>query len=325
MKFSSSFLAAAACVCWAAAPLFSAETVTIAGFFDCTFYDDGESGIDGTKSMSNWTSEQKAAMGRALTTWADTVVNTPGRNLKVGLFWGQYDNPNVLGSAGSPWLYDPDSPAEKEQVFTLVESVWRNNETISYDNTYDFVVNFSKDWIDNFYFGADPTGITSSQLDFESIVLHEVGHAMGITSTTNYDNSQVSFFHQNDTVYYTTFDSLLLNAKGESVVDLAAKSGTASGFTLGETLSLSGTELLAYNPNSWEPGSSIAHVDAQSDPMALMQPSISRNTIRREMTASELQLMSRMNWVIASIPEPATATLSLLGLAALMMRRRRAA
>lgn len=118
---------------------------------------------------------------------------------------------------------------------------------------------------------------------------------------------------------YTKYDSLLTNREGQSLVEKAGNGNTA--FTLGETLSLDGTNLTAYNPSSWQQGSSMAHIDSASDPDALMQYSILPDTYHRTLTDGELQLMRSMGWNM--VPEPCSSALSLLGLAVLTLRRRR--
>ena len=166
---------------------------------------------------------------------------------------------------------------------------------------------------------AEHTG----KYDFQSILTHEIGHAAGFLSlATQTGTFQVQSGNASaaySTMLYTRYDSLLTNQEGQSIVNKAGNGNTA--FTLGETLSLGDTGLTAYNPATWQQGSSMAHIDSASDPDALMQYSISPDTYHRTLTDGEMELMRSMGWKM--VPEPGTSTLSLLGLAVLALRRRR--
>ncbi len=328
MKFSARFLASLVLFSLTLAPLSAAETVTY-GIFDCTFHNAGDSSSDYSSAL-DWTDEHKAALERALNSWASLIVNEPGRQLTVGLFWGDYgEGSTTLGSAGSSWSISYNySTKGSTQVYTDVESVWMNGSTAT-SGSYDIIINFNYRYADQFYYGEEANIDIGNLLDFQSVVMHEIAHTMGFTSTARADGTFLTYtnkFTGNDFVIYTGLDALMLNEDGEDIVTIAADNltttGTATGFTTGETISLSGSTLDIYNPDPWQEGSSMAHVTEESDPDALMIYEIGVNTFRREMTDAELKVMSLLGWTV--VPEPATATLSLLGLTALLLRRRRA-
>lgn len=94
---------------------------------------------------------------------------------------------------------------------------------------------------------------------FQSILTHEIGHAAGFLSlATQTGTFQVQSGNASaaySTMLYTRYDSLLTNQEGQSIVNKAGNGNTA--FTLGETLSLGDTGLTAYNPATWQQGSSM--------------------------------------------------------------------
>lgn len=258
---------------------------------------------------------------RALTIWDSLINSAPGRTLTVGFTWYNGASSSTLASASSSYQYYPSSGPQ--QVSTWAESVWRDGNTQTNDNGYDIYIQCNTSYVDAFYYGAalptNPTG----KYDFQSILMHEVGHTVGFSSlATETGSFQVKSGNASatyNTMLYTKYDSLLTNNEGRSLVEKAGNGNTA--FILGETLSLDGTDLTAYNPSTWKEGSSIAHIDSASDPDALMQYSISSDTYHRTLTDGEIHLMRSMGWNM--VPEPCTSALSLLGLAVLTLRRRR--
>ncbi len=336
MKLIPHLLSAVTSLPLAVSPLFAADTITLAGIFDCVFYNAGESwsSTNGGSyaSQISWTDEHKASMKRALTSWANTLTNDPGRNLTVGLFWGDYGTGSqTLGSASSSWhIGYTSNTVGNLQVYTDAESVWKTGSVTRRDDSYDIIINFNYSYADSFYYGADTDVNIGTQYDFQSVVMHEVAHALGVTSTSQADGTFRTFTNaitNDDVLIFTAFDALMTNAAGNKVVDVATanltETGTATGFAAGDTITLSGSPLTVYNPNPWQEGSSMSHVEGEKD--ALMSYAIANNTFHRSMTASELQLMQSMGWEVnpSLIPEPTSTTLTLLGLAALTLRRRR--
>ncbi len=296
------------------------QTASIGSTFSCTFLDSGDQGFFDSSSTHTWDQGQIDAAMRALTTWDSLINSTPGRTLTVGLTWYDGANSSTLASAYSPYFYYQSNGPQ--QVSTLVESVWRDGSTRTATG-YDIYIQCNTSHLNSLYYEAALSAEHTGKYDFQSILTHEVGHAAGFLSlATQTGTFQVQSGNASaaySTMLYTRYDSLLTNQEGQSIVNKAGNGNTA--FTLGETLSLGDTGLTAYNPATWQQGSSMAHIDSASDPDALMQYSISPDTYHRTLTDGEMELMRSMGWKM--VPEPGTSTLSLLGLAVLALRRRR--
>lgn len=296
------------------------QTASIGSTFSCTFLDSGDQGFFDSSSTHTWNQDQIDAALRALTTWDSLITSTPGRTLTVGLTW--YDGPNssTLASAYSPYLYYRFNAPQ--QVSTLAESVWRDGST-SAGTGYDIYIQCNTSHLNSLYYEAALPAEYTGKYDFQSILTHEVGHAVGFlslaTQTGTFQVQSGSTPAAYSTMLYTRYDSLLTNQEGQSIVEKAGNGNTA--FTPGETLALGDTRLTAYNPSIWQQGSSMAHIDSVSDPDALMQYAISPDTYHRTLTDGEMELMRSMGWNM--VPEPGTSALALLGLAALTLRRRR--
>lgn len=306
---------------------FALQTVTVGSTFSCDFLDQGDTHF-GETSTATWTQDQIDAAVRALSTWDSLIANTPGRTLTVGLSWYNESN-NTLANASSPFRYYYTNNAQ--QVSTFAEDIWKNGNNAggSPSSHYDIVIHCNTYQANQFYFGADILPSSINQYDFQSILTHEVGHAVGFlslaTETGSFRTENVTDSNNRSysTMLYTAYDKLMTNKEGQKLVNLASANPNTAVFQLGDTVALDGTELTVYNPATWQNGSSMAHIDSESDPDALMQYSISKDTYRRTLTDGEIQLMSAMGWNM--VPEPSTVTLSLFALGMLVGRRRRSA
>ena len=146
----------------------------------------------------------------------------------------------------------------------------------------------------------------TSSWDFYTTLLHEMSHGMGF-----YSFGSESGWGSN----FTAYDALMN-------IDHA---DYAPGMTI--TIGSPDLGLEVYNPEEWVGGSSVGHLSVISDPDAVMSAYLVNGVQKSGFSEAEIALMRQMGWDLTTqtIPEPTTATLSLLGLGALLLRRRRVA
>lgn len=175
--------------------------------------------------------------------------------------------------------------------------------------------NFGYDWAIN----TNPTG---GQVDFRSVALHELTHALGFLSFIESDGA--SSFGSN---VYSKFDSFLKDsATGGTLLinpSTFAFQGTVGNlvdnvyFTGANAVSVYGTGVPLYTPASFADGSSLSHWDdiaGLSD--KVMSYSINPGEVNRAWSALEVAALTDLGYTFA-VPEPADAALIVAAVAAL--------
>ncbi len=188
----------------------------------------------------------------------------------------------------------------------------------------DITINFNSNFA--FYFG-ETAGLTEltlggvNAMDFNTVLLHEMAHGIGFMST--------QFSGIDGSPQGPTINSMPIYVDGKLVTYVtpwdALMELDAEAYKPGDQITLAGvTDSEVFNPIIWQSGSSMSHLTKESDPTAVMKPSIDYGEYYREFSAMELQVYEAMGWNFGYIiPEPSTATLSLVALAGLLARRRR--
>lgn len=246
--------------------------------FHITLLGNGDGPADwmGTR---DWSDDQIAAVTTTLNIWDDTFRNTASRKIEATISWGALEEGVLAGSFSNYVEYD----GENYNAATSTEVIWKEGEDVVLEEgEMDFRLQF------NPVYGFS-TGNTTPQnaTDFISVLLHEIGHNVGFNSL-------------NDTgtygEYYTIWDSLITDAQGNHPGDAGFNYQTGVSYTIGSG------GLTVYNPFVFAPGSSMSHVDAASDPNALMQYSIGEGIQRRNPSDQEKALLAEMGWVLKDDP-----------------------
>jgi len=282
-----------------------AVTVRTAGPFSVSFYHSGE-GDGSNSSTQNWTTQQMDDVVASIQVWYDRLADTAGRQANLHMFWYNYTGSTLgatfcptNGSGGTSWTY--------------VEHVWRDGVNYSAPwSAWDGYIKMDTDAAGySWNFGTGNP--SSSQIDFRSVITHELGHAVGFYDSYNNSlrkwgatwgtsSSPTAFAGYNG---ISRWDANLRDDEGD--MPNSGGTGTPGKFDVKDNpVHFVGANASAYNggsvaiyaPNPYAPGSSLSHLDYSTFPDALMSPFFSLGDVQRWPTELEWQVMKDIGWTV---------------------------
>ncbi|HEY5690847.1 MAG TPA: hypothetical protein VIS49_05260, partial [Cyclobacteriaceae bacterium] len=227
--------------------------------------------------------QAEQAFQMAVDIWA-SLIESPV-NIRIKAFWEPLGT-GVLGSA-SPGRYfrNFDGAQKRNLWYPVALGEKMAGHDLNSTSSADIEASFNSDYT-SWYFGTD--GVTpSGMFDFLTIVLHEIGHGLGITHayTVVGSNGTISSIFDNNPVVYESF--IENNQASKLVTNYTSPSPELKEQIIGSNLFFSGPNVLAQNlnekakiyaPANYSPGSSIAHLDETTyppgNPNSLMSPQI---------------------------------------------------
>jgi autotransporter-associated beta strand protein len=307
LKRTVLWLALACLVGGAAAPAGATPTKRTVGPFDLTFYNNHDSDGEST-GRQNWTTTEMDDVAAAVATWTSRLTNVPGRQIQFHLFWNSLSG-TILADSSGPTNGDGTTS------WTYVEHVWRDGADYTgpwtrFDSRIRFDIQaagVSGGW----NFGSGTAG--STQIDFRSVVTHELGHALGFNTSyySGYDKWGLCWGTSRDP--FTFVDYLGLSAWDKYLVDNAGNrpASNATGtpgdfnqvanpvwFTGPSAVAFYGGNVPVYAPNPLAAGSSLAHLDETRLPDALMSPFVSTGPATRQPLRLEWEVMKDLGWSV---------------------------
>ncbi|MDX6225652.1 MAG: large repetitive protein [Frankiales bacterium] len=243
----------------------------------------------------------KAAFQAAVDTWAGIVASPQPIEVSAKF---EPKAPGLLGQAGPTGSYAFTGLGDGVSFYPSALADAMTNDDIA--QTYyskpagypDISASFSSTE-SSFYFGTD--GLTPpTKLDFESVVLHELGHGLGFVGGMSYSLGVGS------DPYPLIYDRFVVSGASTAVTSLL---GVTLGSALtGNALSWNGAQGKAANggvqpkifaPSPWQPGSSFAHLDETTYTAAanaLMTPAINMGEVIHSPGAIVTGIFRDMGW-----------------------------
>ncbi len=288
--------------------------------------------------------EVKAAFQRAVDTWAHIVKSTVTIRVNADLEGDLGEG--VLGYAGPTASCELDDgyvyPAALSNAIVGSDGdVDCGNVPANGGDGTDVTARFSNH--DFYYFGSDPNGIAAavctpdpttadptptpvagSCYDFQTVVLHEIGHGLGMVSGTTVDAQGLGYLGTDAGVPYV-YDAFTETSAGLAVQDQPNASRSLALAVTSDNLYWNGAEGAAadrgrdpqlYAPSDpsepgatkdgWQEGSSYSHLDdlayGPGDRDALMAPFLSPQDVLRDPGEIALGMFRDMGWVTPGLP-----------------------
>jgi hypothetical protein len=291
----------------------------------------------------------KAAFQAAVNIWQTQIHSTVP--IDVTADWSnltaQFNDPNILGAAGPTDFVKNFTNAPVQEIYypvALANAIAGSDQLPANvcspsdpSNASGAEISASFNSVPGapWYYGTDGHPL-ATQVDLESVVLHELGHGLGFVGTfdgldpsTGIDNGKGYFGLSGDGLNLTVFDTLVSDGSGallKSYVNGSPELGTvlrdgANGARWNGTNGVAanlGARPLLYSPgpsfapphNSWEEGSSFVHLDETTYPKdnanALMTPGLLRGEVTHLPGPIVLGMFQDMGWPQTGTPTPTT-------------------
>lgn len=311
-----------------------AEYTVDAGPFRVVFYNNGDADPDSYTGAQDWTQQQMDDVTAAIQSWSKNITNTPGRKIVMHAFWANLD-PLQLGGSQS-FRVAGSLDGGPDTIWNTGELTWKksvNLEDYGIVTPFDTVIRYDINAGGVGYtWNFDNTAPAANQVDFRSVIAHEIGHSLGFDSSYYHNADTFGVFELSGTTVasyggLTDWDRNLVDGQGNTPVN--GGTGTPGDFNeAGNMVYWSGMNAMnanngelvkIYSPTTWAEGSSLVHVDEETFPNLLMSPMIAPGEEVRDPSTLELSMMADMGWSV--VPEPSMAVL--FGLCVLPVLRRR--
>ncbi|MFT4682625.1 MAG: hypothetical protein ACI93E_001251 [Flavobacteriales bacterium] len=261
----------------------------------------GERDVVISVTYNGFTTAAQNAFQYAVDIWASLL--TSDVPILLDATWENIDG-NTLGFAGPVTFFQNFNNAPETNVYYPVALA---NKLAGFDlYPADADITASFDSGTNWYFGTDGNpGV--GQYDFVTVVLHELGHGLGVTGSPTVDDG-IGYYQLGNPIVYDTF---VENGGGDFLLGFADNSTALANQLTGGNLFFTGSTAIGgnggfgaelYAPSSWQGGSSFSHLDENSfgvgNANSLMTPFVAQGEAIHTPGPVILGLMADIGWTV---------------------------
>ena len=239
----------------------------------------------------------------------------PDTRLTILANWEDIPTDNILGQSvitgyAGGWGIDALDPFALYPV-SLAEKISGKSLNADIEGDIQLTINSSINW----YFGTDG-GTPTQQYDLITVALHEICHGLGFFDSMNTFGTLGSYGFDSIPMIYDTFIETYAGKKLTDALTFQNPSAALhSEFTQGKLYFngpllknfTSGPRAKIYAPSTWDPGSSISHLEEQESlhidelgtlqSNALMTPFIDRGEAIHNPGKLTMSILGDLGWV----------------------------
>lgn len=252
-----------------------------------------------------FTQEARQAFEHATSIW-ESLLTSPVE-IRVAAVWTNLPG-GTLGSAGPAFWAANFTGTPKHNVYypgPLAEKL--AGEDLNGPEEYDIVAQFnsSADW--HFESSGMPD---AGEFDFITVVLHELGHGLGFTSTFEVEDDIGRYGRYTNNGVPFTYDLFLVNGSSQNLFEtFASPSAQLAAQLTGNNVHFKSpfgaTIAKVFAPGVFSEGSSISHLDPvvfpQGSPNSLMRPFVNPNEVNHDPGVVLQRIFRDMGWVTTYI------------------------
>lgn len=265
-------------------------------------------------------SQARQSFQAAVDTWAGLVASSVP--IKVSATFKDLGDPNILGQAGPTdfVVLDRDRNGTRDTAYPVALANAISQADVSPPSSRssgnDIDAEFNNRAVDIYYGmdGAPPRGF----VDFQTVVLHELGHGLGFLGSMEVDSSGIGTFGAG-TPFPDIYDRftvlsqgalqgkpLLSYPNGSSALGLALTSGGIYWDGALGKAAYNGRPPRLFAPEKFQPASSYSHLsDADFPPLdvnSLMTPFVENDEVIHEPGPIMLGMFADMGWSTPPLP-----------------------
>ena len=261
----------------------------------------------GTDTCATWPENAKAAFTYSATLWG-SLLQSPVP-ISINACWASNLGSGVLGHAGASNYFKDFTGAPVAGTWYPAALANALHGSDLDPSGADIYAAFSSTF--NWYFGTDGN-TPASQMDFVSVLLHEMGHGLGFSGSMQVSGSQGSW--GGGTTSPLIYDRYTENNAGQALINtsLFPNPSTALATQLQSNAVFfdasnanagnGGSRVPLYAPTTFRPGSSYSHLaeSFNNTPNALMTFSLAAGESLQDPGPVTMGMFKDMGWALSS-------------------------